>query len=392
MVTISTLVDELDGQAVVVKAASGASVDRLVREAERLRRASHPGVVEVIASGPSAQGWELVTAHAGRSLETGPPGVGGLAHLCASLAATVADLHDLGVVHGRIDRSHVLRGEDGRAILCGFGPGSDGPPPTPSDDVAAIGHLLTALLGSAPVAEVFPERRWALRRSQADAHRRALLVLADHACAEPSTLRPTARRLAAALSDLAPCSERAMVDQELAPTEPSTSARGPGALDASTGPPTGAAEHRGLTVGRAGLFGGVGLALLLAAGLRSATSEQSMAVDQTSPGSATAPVIEVEGRVVSVDGQAYEVGDPGDEVVVGDWDCDGTPTPAVLRPRSGEVFTFDTWGTGSEVVVGPAGHVPGAARLVVRQSEQCAELWVETAAGDLKAFAVRSST
>lgn len=401
------VVDEQDGRAIVVKAASGTAVARLTEEAERLRRASHPGVVEVLSAGPSAAGWELVTAHAGRSLEVvGAMTVGAIAHLGASLATTVADLHDLGVVHGRIDRSHVLVGDDGRAILCGFGPSDLAPEPTAADDVAAMGSLLTELLGSVAVAEVFPERRWALRRPHTEADRRALLVLADHACAEPPEARPTARRLAAALTDAAPRSART-------PHAPQHRARGRlQAVESEHAEPMASlhpavAEPRGPSSGRTLVLGGLGAALLLVAGLRSAETEESPAVDRSAGEVPAAPaaspaggpdptasslVVEIDGRVARVGGRAYEIGQPGDEVVVGDWDCNGTPTPAVLRPRSGEVFTFATWGDGGAVVVEPAARVDGAARLVVGADGRCPGLWVQTAAGELVVIIEEGST
>ncbi len=40
----------------------------------------------------------------------------------------------------------------------------------------------------------------------------------------------------------------------------------------------------------------------------------------------------------------YDLGPRRDRVVVGDWNGDGTDTPAVVLPRSDEVFTFGGWG------------------------------------------------
>ncbi len=37
------------------------------------------------------------------------------------------------------------------------------------------------------------------------------------------------------------------------------------------------------------------------------------------------------------------IGQSGDHVTVGDWNCDGIATPVVLRPTSGEVFFFAVW-------------------------------------------------
>ena len=37
------------------------------------------------------------------------------------------------------------------------------------------------------------------------------------------------------------------------------------------------------------------------------------------------------------------LGEPGDQVVLGDWDCDGVDTPALFRRAAGEVQYFDVW-------------------------------------------------
>lgn len=47
--------------------------------------------------------------------------------------------------------------------------------------------------------------------------------------------------------------------------------------------------------------------------------------------------------VVETPAGRYAVGQPGDKIAVGDWDCDGTATAASLRPSTGEVWTFDRW-------------------------------------------------
>ena len=60
-----------EADAVVVKRAIGeAAAEALRREGERLVRASHPGVVSVVRSAPTADGWELVMGHGGRPLST----------------------------------------------------------------------------------------------------------------------------------------------------------------------------------------------------------------------------------------------------------------------------------------------------------------------------------
>ena len=44
--------------------------------------------------------------------------------------------------------------------------------------------------------------------------------------------------------------------------------------------------------------------------------------------------VRIDGAQVVVDGARYDVGAPGDAVAVADWGCDGTDTPAVVRPST----------------------------------------------------------
>jgi hypothetical protein len=37
------------------------------------------------------------------------------------------------------------------------------------------------------------------------------------------------------------------------------------------------------------------------------------------------------------------LGERGDQVLLGDWDCDGVDTPGLYRPAAGEVQYFDEW-------------------------------------------------
>jgi hypothetical protein len=56
--------------------------------------------------------------------------------------------------------------------------------------------------------------------------------------------------------------------------------------------------------------------------------------------------------------------DPNDEVAVGDWDCDGIATPAVLRVPSGALDVFDRWpGEPGQQAARRVGVAVGAVRL-----------------------------
>ena len=209
-----------------------ADADRLAHEADVLTAAQHPGVVELVAGERDGTGLTLVTGFVGtHSLDTlGRISVERAAGLIAALAETVADLHDLGIVHGRIDPSHVIIGAGGRPVLCGFaGGGRIGttPPPgptaapgfgdpaatdeaalTPQVDVFGLGSLLRALIiDSGSEIEPIPDRRFAFGRVRtpwSGYQRRALLTLADRATDEMPLRRPPARRFAADILETVP--------------------------------------------------------------------------------------------------------------------------------------------------------------------------------------------
>ena len=67
--------------------------------------------------------------------------------VAASLTATVADLHELGVVHGRLTPDHVVIREDGRPALCGF---ADAGRDSPEADVTALATLYEMLATAVP--------------------------------------------------------------------------------------------------------------------------------------------------------------------------------------------------------------------------------------------------
>jgi len=373
---VTTGVEVLGDDAVVVKRASGggSAVEALRREGERLRQASHPGVVSVLRSAPVGEGWELVTAHGGRSLATlGHPTVAQVAGIVAGVSATLADLHEMGITHGRLDPSHVVVGDSGRPRLCGLGDGSA--PASAEDAVAAVGQLLVDLLGRDEDAEPIPDRRWGPRRRWNGWERRALLLLADQATAEEASRRPTARRLAAAVSEAVPApAPRASVMAEKPAGEHDPIERLRPTGEAAAG------RRRPWLLLAAAVAGGV----LVVTGLAWLPDGDPVPVATGDAGAGPAADIRVaapvRGSVLVADGKRYRVGEPGDHLLMGDWRCDGVPTPAAFRPSTHEVFVFDRWSPDEPITVEAIATVADSVELV-SDGERCPTLAVRTARG-----------
>jgi hypothetical protein len=357
-----------DDGPVVRHRADPAHGEVLRRTGARLAQAAHPGVVVVRASRPTDDGgWELTTAHAGHpvapSRGTGPAW---LAEVGASAAATLADLHDRGIVHGRLRAEHVLVGSDGSVVLSGLGPDAAGG--RPADDVAALGVVLEGLAAAAEaVGGIAPAALEGMR------------AVARGARAEPATRRPSARRLAAELAALAPADR-------------------------------GRSRHPGRT--RLVVAGAAGTVLLLAViwlvalgGPGPTEGDGGLSAAEVAPSTtATVPAeapcaararaamtvaacghdVTVQGGAVIVDGERSVVAEAGDEVVVADWGCAGRPRAAVLRPVTGEVLVLSTAGGTGGPVVDVAARVREATALVAGTDEDgCARLLVRRLGGDV---------
>lgn len=83
------------------------------------------------------------------------------------------------------------------------------------------------------------------------------------------------------------------------------------------------------------------------------------------------------GNVLEVEGRRYQLGRPGDRLLLGDWDCDGRDTPALYRP-AGEVFYFDAWAEDDQVLPATSrgGEVSDGTPEVVHDGNGCDRLVV----------------
>jgi len=368
-------------------------------EAVDLERGRHHGVVELV---DAVDGVVRTRWVEGRVLaDIGALSPEEVAGVVGAVAATVAELHERGVVHGGIDATHVLVTPEGRPVLCSLG--RRGRPP---DDVAAIGRLLAGLLdraGSEPPPGAVAGRR-ALGSMLAPPAPPALAALAAAARADDPASRGSARQLATAIAEQVP---GARLPRPAAASLLALTVARPTERRSRLRPELG---RRRLLVGTAGLVG-----VILTGGwilnggwaaddprpatesaappappatTRSARRSSTTTTTVTTTTTA-APVAALvwprtqldfrDGVLTTEDGARYRLGAPGDAAVTGDWGCRGRPTVALLRPSTGEVFAFDDWAEpGRDVVARPVGEVVGATGLEPADvdGDGCAELLV----------------
>lgn len=400
------------------RAESPQEAARLRHEAQLLEAARHPGVVEVLSLDGDPTQPVLLTAHVdGPTLAAaGLLPVQEVAGVLAAVAATLADLHQLGIVHGNLSDDHVILGRDGSPVLCGFGGGGRvGERPVHGDDpfggaldVFDLGTLLRSLC------------------SAGSSEGRALRRLADDAVAASPGDRPTARALAASISEAvagARLPDARATDQPLpaepepAPADPLASWRRQHAVATRfrprhlAGTVAGAVVVLVMVVAAGGLQGG-STAAKSPVLERPVDPVEPPAVTSTTDGRpqerplpraprADCPLVPP-GLAADVDsdgcvdplryaegvleaGEArWAVGRTGDMVATGDWSCSGLRTLAVLRPSTGEVFRFDRWpASGADASVEPFARVTGATALRAADLDQdgCHEMVVEREGG-----------
>lgn len=183
------------------RALTPTGTERLQQEADRLDRAGHLAVVTLVEVGDD----RIDLAWAGaETLALARLTRGDAARTLGAVAATIADLHDLGIVHGRLDETHVVLGPGLRPRLCGLRGHEPGRAEVgPADDVADLGMLLQRALGMGADPDLVPEHRW--RTWPRTSHRdRTLEDLAERAADPDPARRPTARALALALAEVVP--------------------------------------------------------------------------------------------------------------------------------------------------------------------------------------------
>ena len=324
-------------------AGDDAERERLGTEASMLSLAAHPGVVRLIAAAGDDQPSELVLAQVGggslaavgRDMDWSE-----VAGLGAALATTLADLHEIGIVHGSISPDHILLDESGRPVLCGFGKATrcdvSESQALGADDVASLAALLPQLAEGPPPRSVGRLLRSFSRGRQVGRAR-------------------TARRLARRLIEAIPSARL-----------PGTDAVDRGKVDDQSrdarrvNRPRAPAQRRlpalVLVIGCA-----LGFLLLLsesrAEGHIARTGRTGLSsVCYSADGECHAHAV-ASGSVLSApSGRFMLIGTSGLEVA-GRWRCGGPGVPAILDLRGGNVWVFDSWPTDAAGI---------SARLVAR--------------------------
>ena len=339
----------------------GRGADRLRHEAAALDAAAGAGCVELRDLVEEADGGaRLVTAWVGGgSLATAlPPGPARARALATGLARSLAELHGRGVVHGAVAPEHVLL-EGDRPVLCGLGgarlPG-DASGPSPDDDVVALLALVDALVGDAHGA--LPDR---LRAVVAAGSGGGAAAVADRLGAVEPDPQPPRR--------------------ELRPRRPVPERRSP--------------PVRGLVVTSAGALALLAVAVATWRAGDGSVPPPAPPTTTAAPACAAAPrsaadldgdgcpeAVAVAGGVITAGDRRWRVGETEDLIAVGDWDCDGRATAAVVRPTTGEAWVYDGWATAARPVTArPGPGAPGATAVRAVAGGDCARLEVTMATG-----------
>lgn len=386
------------GRRLVVKQAIGSPPRTGRHGSEPLDAVDHPGVLVPLdrdGAGnvvlPEITGGTLAELIAAR--RPLPPAA--VAQLVLGIADGLDHLHRRGLVHGDLSASNVLLHPDGQPVLADAQPAplpAPAPPPadvrdervaTPARTTGTAGYApLEVVEGVAPgpSADLFALGVLGLECLGPAGAPELRAVLSEAAHPDPARRPPTARALAEAVVGAVPRSSwldrAAPVDPPdrtaLLTRTPATRAFGPP-------PPTRAPAPSGAaTPRRTGRSVAALLAVLLAFGVVVVAVQQGgtptcpppPAADEQPPDAVLGDLdgdgcdelvrFDADAAVAALpDERRLQVGEPGDALLLGDWDCDGADTPALYRPSTGEVFEFGSWLSGDGTLTSEETHETG---------------------------------
>lgn len=309
------------------RAENAAEAEHLRQEALVLIAAQHPGVVHLLGSSDGALRLRLVDG----ILASTTSGI------AVALATTLADLHEIGVVHGALRPEHILVDQSGLPVLCSLGYGRTGVDPGGPEAAADVAALATVLLAGTD-----------------DPTQQRVLTAATTARSAPNA-RQLAHRLA-----LAPPPSGRQQARRLASTPGSRRVR----RSAGNGWNRRAVGVAAVVAVAVVVVGWVAATILMRRAHPSAD-------DARPTPAATCPAVDrgclpiPDPGVLQVATGRYRIGGPGDVLVLGRWHC-RSALPALLEPSTGELWVFDSWAVpGTARPARLLARVPGAVTLRV---------------------------
>ncbi|MXW77148.1 MAG: hypothetical protein F4028_11035 [Acidimicrobiaceae bacterium] len=324
-----------NGNLLACKTARPEDSDRIRHEAQLLRRLEHPGVVQFVDF-VEGHPVELYLAFVGPdSWATQPPNTPAESlEALASAASIVADLHDLGTVHGALCPEHVLVAPDKRPVLCGLADAAASSEAGCARDLAGFAGLIDHLAAACEEKERRQLEALARRAERGS-------VTASDLTAELDRMHGGPHRRAARHGRTAP---------------PVPSRRVSAAAIAVIG-----LAVLGWLLFKPG--GSTDTTLALSAVQADPVPVDPVPVDpvptSTNPAAVLSPdttelaesrsgAVNEDPLIITHQGRRYGVGQLGDVAILGDWTCDGEVTMALLQPSTGLVAVFATWPAPSE--------------------------------------------
>ena len=341
-----------NGNLLACKTAKPEESDRIRHEAQLLKRLEHPGIVQLVdfIKGPSV---ELYLGFVGPdSWATQPPATSAeLVEALASAASTVADLHNLGTVHGALRPEHVLVAPDKRPVLCGLADATTSTEAGCARDLAELAGLIDHLA----VACEDKERRQ-LNALARRAERGS--VTASDLTAELDRLHGGPRKLSKrrSLPAIPRPSKRASVTAAavlgvallgwtvLKPEGSATSTPELSTVLTSTG--LAGAEPTSTVLTSTEPTNAVPTSTVLnSTGTVPETTNAAAitAADTTSSVGNHSQIDDDNRLIIAHQGRRYGVGQLGDIALLGDWTCDGNATLALLQPSTEVIAVFANW-------------------------------------------------
>ena len=348
---------------------------------------------------------------------------GGAVRARRAVATVLADLHDLGIVHGAIGADHILVGPEGHPVLCGFGSSAPLEDGDPAADVRELAATMAGRLGPGVPGRL--SRVLTKGMGCGGPRGRGWRLIGRFRPAAPPA-RAFAAALAGAMADRRLPQLRARASGDVAVMEVDLPLRRPGtdpqpekATDGrAAGPAVAPAARRRsrrprppspvagrpapvrrrrrgpgpriLAVAVVALAVAAATAVLLSRGGSASRAAPPMTPGAVTPRVAPCPPADRGCGPIPVHGGAFEtaagrfaVGIGDAVIVVGRWRCGGIGLPAGLDRRTGRVWAWLDWaGPSRTVTATPVATTSGATTLrVVPGAAGCDRLEVVTRGG-----------